>query len=313
MKRMVHLALMIVLFPGLVSRSAVSHAAEYSILVTKDYREVQRQEQELSLKVGAGHVLVVLDLDNTTLKTRTDLASEQWFNWQTGLLKAGTTQIPAVAPTIEGLLVALNMITKLAPMDVVDPQIVPILRGISARGAKIIALTSRNVDLRDATLRELSRNGIFLSSNAELKLNVPSIPYIPYDLAQLARDGLSANDAARFALPPAKQTVFDRGVFFTDGQHKGVMLRTLLAHMRQTVSGILFVDDRLHHHEGMRDAFEHTDILLRSVQYLKMEQHINEFNKGSKDTVKYQWCAFAKGLEQSIFFESKSLPVNSCH
>ena len=71
---------------------------------TADFSRVVDKSKELVEKYSKENVLVVVDVDNTLLAMNQDLGSDQWYNWQSGLLKDDPSSPDLVAADFQGLL-----------------------------------------------------------------------------------------------------------------------------------------------------------------------------------------------------------------
>lgn len=276
-----------------------ANAVDLKTFKTTSFDAVTAEVRALVKSESAKNVLVVYDVDNTILATEKDFGSEHWFLWQRQLLENGIKKAPAVASSVEDLLTAQSWIYHIGAMHPVAPEIPKQIQYQRSLGVSSIILTSRSTGLRDATLREVRRNQIFLSSSAELGVHDLSEPFIPYQLDQPERFGLTDRDIEQFKLKPAQATVFDRGVYLTQGQHKGVMLKSLLSRMKRSFTAIVFVDDRASHIEGMRAAFTDRPEKMVTIQYSKQEQAIDAFNRSDKRQSIQEWCRLIDGVETS--------------
>lgn len=287
-------------------------ATDFKSFETKDFNAVTAQVLTLAKTESPKNVLVVFDIDNTLLATEGDLGSEHWFLWQRQLIEQGVTASPAVAYTVDDLLTFQGWIYKIGHMHPVAPQIPAQIRQLRSKGVSAIALTSRNLGIRDASIQEFQNNKIPLSSSAELRVPSLSTPFLPYDLAHLERSGLTKEDVENFDLEKPRLTIFDRGIFLTQGQHKGVMLKTLLARMQRKFTAIVFVDDRTSHIEGMRAAFANRPEKMVSIRFTKQEAAIEAFNKGDKHEAIAAWCKLSSGVESSILTPAERSRVILC-
>ena len=71
---------------------------------TADFSRVVDKSKELVEKYSKENVLVVVDIDNTLLAMNQDLGSDQWYNWQNGLLENDPSSPDLVAADFKGLL-----------------------------------------------------------------------------------------------------------------------------------------------------------------------------------------------------------------
>ena len=84
----------------------------------------------------------------------------------------------------------------------------------------------------------------------------------------------------------------------TAGQHKGYMLKALLARAVGSVEqptesrsfkAILFVDDHAKHTRRMHDAYEHDSVDLVTYHYMQEDGNVQNFESSSKQHVIRDW------------------------
>jgi len=233
---------------------------------TKHLADVEAAVAELTQTIPPARILVATDLDNTLLSMDTDLGSEHWYLWQKSLIEGGQLGFPAVADSTSGLLRVQDVITFLQKMHPTAEGLPAFYETLAGQGVARIVLTSRGLTTHDATVRELERNQIPLSSEADL------------------------------GLAPGRVSGFDRGLYLTNGAHKGKTLRAFLKTAARQFDAVVFTDDRPHHVAGMNEAFDQAPEKLVSIQFTPVIDEINSFNEGDKRTVEAQWCALASGV-----------------
>jgi len=108
--------------------------------------------------------------------------------------------------------------------------------------------------------------------------------------------GLSAQELIDFGITSSRPVMFQEGVFLTDGQHKGAMLRTLIHKLNLRFDAIIFVDDRLKHSEAMQAAFKDRPEALTTIQYAHNAQRIAQWRASDKGEAKQDWCQFSKAI-----------------
>lgn len=280
---------------GLILKVPAANAGEH--FTTAEWSDVEAVVKKNVSRYGAERVLLALDIDNTTLETQTDFGSEQWFLWQSKLINEGRLSEGAIAQDIASTLALQAHIYQLSPMKPVDAAMPAVLSNFGRQGVKMLALTSRNLDTRDATLRELSLNNFPYESFSPGPRGGYAGNYHPYNLDQPEDYGLTAADVTKFSLQPSSRVSYDRGVFFTAGQHKGILLRTLLQKIEGNFDAIIFVDDRLRHSEGMQAAFESRREDVTTIQFTKNAEKISRFEKADKQRVIDSWCEFSRALQ----------------
>jgi hypothetical protein len=224
---------------------------------TDDARIAHAEAMSLAEREGTDSVLVVFDIDDTLLTMDQELGSHAWFTWQQELLDRDPASHALVAGNFGGLLAAQDLLYTLSRMHPPQPDLPALVEDLQNRGIRLIALTSRGHDLRDATRRELLRNGYDLGRNpiAPRPGFVGDDPYLPYQPGNLAARGLTGEGAARFGLGSPRPVSYRNGIYLTAGQHKGAMLRSLLARTGRDFRAIVFLDDSEEKVRDMIDAF----------------------------------------------------------
>ncbi len=134
-------------------------------------------------------------------------------------------------------------------------------------GLPVIALTSRGPQMRSTTERVLMNNKIHLDYNTPS--GFPGL-YVPQYGKQ-------------------RQVSFQRGVYMTAGQHKGLMLKDLLERLGQRYKAIIFVDDLTKHTDHMQETFGFMGSDLSVYRYGKMDKRIEKFLASDKSRVINQW------------------------
>jgi hypothetical protein len=280
-------------------------------LITQSFSDVKDLINREVLEHGADNVLLVFDIDNTTLATEWDIASEHWYMWQSDLIAKKEFGSGAVAGSISDLLIVQTWILQMTKMRLAEARIESDVKELGNLGVRAFALTSRGPDMRDITLREFSRNHFDLASFAPGPKHGIAGRYAPYDLANPEASGLTTDDVAKFKLSAPKPVIYDNGVMFTSGQHKGVMLKTLLNKFSLGSTSVIFVDDRPHHLDGVRAALFELPIEVNTVQYQHEKNRIDNFRASDKVEVIDQWCKLLPGL---LALQADSGPVreDSC-
>lgn len=225
----------------------------------KSHNKLIQHAYESSRIYGAKNVLVVFDIDNTLLAMNNNFGSDQWFNWQKDLI--GTDNINSIAKTFDELLKVQYDLFQMSQMRLTEMNINIKIRKLQASGIKVIALTSRGPQARNATIRELSNNGIDLYLTS-LKPAIENA-FIP--------DG------------ETRHASYQNGVFMTSGMHKGKMLEYLLKRYNLKFSSILFTDDHEKHVSRVYEQFNSTDTEIHSYRYGKEDMNVQLFKESNKE------------------------------
>jgi hypothetical protein len=218
------------------------------------------------------------------------------------LIKAKKFGDGAVASTFNDMLAVQTWILNLTQMHATEERIPKDVAELGAKGVRLMVLTSRGPEMRDVTMRELNRNGFSFAQVAPGPERGFPGTYLPYDVDRPEQAGLTAADVKEFGLGKSADVSFTNGVMLTQGQHKGVMLRTLLAKLGQSFAAIFFVDDRQHHSDGIQAAFATRPERVYTFRYSHETKHGEAFHASDKKEAKAQWCALSGALEQAFGF-----------
>ena len=256
---------------------------------TADFSRVVAKCKVLVNKYPKAGVLVVVDIDNTLLAMNQDLGSDQWFNWQRKLLKDEPSSTDLVADDVAGLLRVQGILFALSEMHPPEPELPGYMSELQKLSLTTVVLTSRRYAFRDAAERELERNGYHFGATA-LSVKERRGLFMPFDPAHPRAHGLSQEitEKIRDGLRPVS---YSNGIYMTAGQHKGYMLRTLLARAepKQSFNAILFVDDHKKNTLRMHEAFEGDPIHLVTFQYTREAGNVSNFNASQKRHVVDGW------------------------
>lgn len=256
---------------------------------TADFARVVVKSTELAKKYDAENVLVVVDIDNTLLAMNQQLGSDQWFNWQSGLLNDSPKSPDLVAADFDGLLEVQGTLFALSKMHPPEPNLPTFMSEIQKLGVKTVVLTSRGYAFRDASERELKRNGYDVASTA-IQIDEVRGLFMPFDPELPNAHGLNQSIIEKIAgrLSPV---TYSNGIYMTAGQHKGYMLRTLLARAvpKTEYKAIVFVDDHEKHTTRMHEAFADSQVHVVTYHYTQEAGNVSNFNASQKRHVVEDW------------------------
>jgi len=270
------------------------------IVKTANFADVTNRVKQEIAKHGAQNVLLVVDIDNTTLAMDQPLGSDQWYNWQYDFIFRNAESEFRVAKDLNELLRIQGILFTLGGMHPPEPEQPKLLTDVQQTGCSTIVLTSRGPTFRDATERELKRNGYDFSQTA-LTINEPTRgQFMPYDKARPNINGLS--QAELKALRDPRSISYSSGIMMTAGQHKGYMLRTLLARSNRNFRAIVFADDHEKHTTRMTDAFSDLPITTACFHYVREQPNVDSFNEADKESVAKKWSDLDSSIRNA--FES---------
>ncbi len=283
-------------FIALLSQVACASDA----LKTNTMSDVVSKVQEKVSSYGTDNVLVVFDIDNTLLTSITDLGSDQWYTWQEGLMKDPNCRPTCVATESSKLLEAQALLYTIGKMKTTEVDLPVKIKTLQEMGVKIVLLTSRGSNVRNLTESALKSNGLnFAPSTINSAADVPS-DYIPYDINDLSRSGLTSEDVKTASLGPARAVSFMNGVYMTSGQNKGIMLKVLLSKYGINPKAIVYADDLQKHVDRMQAIMGNlTD--LTTYRYGGVDENVQRFNDGDKSQVTNDWYKLQSTLREIGF------------
>lgn len=265
---------------------------------TKDFADAAAAVNRYIEKFGAEHVLLVLDIDNTVMSMDGDLGSDHWFEWQSYLLANELNSPHLVAKTIPGLLEVQGFLYERNHMHVTQPDEPEMIAALQKRGIATILLTSRGPGFRGPTERELKRCGYDFGATALPVQGGSKDEYLAYDPANPEKNGLSAAEIEKYKLPMPRPVSYANGIFMTAGQHKGMMLLTLLKNATRDIKAIVYVDDNVRHVGAVFSAAVARNIEVSSFQYQREDVRVQRFAYGDKRDVDDAWAAVKRGVEK---------------
>lgn len=193
--------------------------------------------------------LIVFDIDNTIVESIDQLASTQWFE---AMIKMkmnldNLTEREALEQTLplNSLLLQHSLIQPVQLSTTVT-----IIKQLQDNRHKVIALTARSEPLKTCTIEHLNKVDIDFTRTC----------IYPQDITFNSR------------------THYTQGIIFTDGEHKGNVLRTMIDTIGYTPKKIIFIDDKEHNHHAMKDAFKKTNIHHTCIWYRYCAEKENLFD-----------------------------------
>jgi hypothetical protein len=231
-------------------------------------KEVERD----SAGLAAPDVLYVFDIDNTVLALKQNMGSVQWYRWQQNLIKNGELD-GRVADNTDDLLKAQTLLYQMSSSVTPEPGLAQDIKDLQAKGSAVLYHTSRSLEVRDISERELTKNQL------------------------LPLTKTLAGYAGHFSYEqgPADQRAvsFQNGVYMSAGQDKGIWLDWLMAKAKVSPKHLVFVDDE---HKNLANVERQFDkkLPITLCRYGKMDDVVNAFNASAKDSEKSLWLEIEK-------------------
>ncbi len=288
----------------LASSLIISISLSFSVLASekltsKDFREVAEKVEKLSAQYGSDGVLVALDIDDTILSLNQDLGGEAWFNWQSDLLAKDPQSSYLVAKDFNQLLAINGKIMAMTSAHPTQAEIPSLIKAMQDKGVSVIVVTSRGPSDRDATFRHMKSNGMdFSKTAAGSAAGIPG-DYKPYT-TKVEKRKLTLDEIKQYKLDAARPVHYEAGILFTAGQHKGGVLKTVLARAHKKYASIVFVDNTQKHLDRMHEAFPEKDVV--TFLFNRQDDEIKRFKDGDKSAVTENWKKF-KATWDSVFPE----------
>ncbi len=269
---------------------------------TSDMGELVERVQSLRSRFGAEKVWVVFDIDNTVLTMNQLIGSDPWFSWQYDLLRAEKLDANRrVAKDLGHLLEIQRSLYSVSAMRLTDEKLPEMIRGLQTEGHPVMALTARNANMAEFTLRELTR---FRISFAATKPSADSIMMqgrVSRSSREWQQKGFSESDLFNYKLANMTRPInYLNGVLHASGQHKGVLLRLMIENASVKPKAVVFVDDQKRHVSRVQKALAGYDISLFTYRYGAIDTEVSTFQKGrGKIMASREWGILRRACSQA--------------
>lgn len=229
--------------------------AQESLYGPHSFVETHRIEDVLShlgdnLKIDAD-TLLIFDLDNTLIETHQLLGSDQWFEHHFRQQQAiyGKENHTALQKTLQDY----DAIHLRSDVRLIDPTVPKLFERLKKMGVKMLGLTSRSTALQEATLRQLTSVGLSFKT-----------PWIA--------------EKMHYVLKNAKHGSVSNGIVLTGGEHKGNCLVEYLDYLQFKPSRVVFVDDKPHHLDHVKQVLEDRQIPFIGLRYGFRDEKVSAFD-----------------------------------
>ena len=229
--------------------------AENQTAETDDLEMFTDATLQLAGLYGSDRVLAVFDIDNTLLAMEQDLGSDQWYYWQKDL----NEQDPCSPDLVSDRFAVQGATYFASAMRPTQPNAAEQVSRLQDAEIDVIAVTSRGPDYRLQTFRELRRNDISFWVSA-----LP--PQRGYPDTFIPEGG-------------SREALYEEGVFLTAGQHKGVMLKALLARTGTPAPAVItMADDKAENLQAVMETFEGTGTAVHTWRYTREDDNVASLN-----------------------------------
>jgi hypothetical protein len=227
--------------------------------------------------------LVVFDIDNTLIEPTVTLGSDQWFYWYVAELEAGGRSSREAIDLANDVWNRVQPAIAVRPVEAMTPQLI---RGIQARGLRVVALTARSHDAAAVTETQLTSAGYSLST--------------------------SAFGPGRRVIGDDPTMVYDDGVLYV-GEHasKGDALLRLLAGEGLSPERVVFVDDKEKHVRTVDAALSSSKIPVIAIRYGAADARVAAFDPAVAAVQFRLWSSVLSDEEAARFSRCVTAPPSS--
>lgn len=215
----------------------------YSFLFANSLQAKEIQSMKQILPYVNDRTLVVFDIDNTLAEAKQMLGTDQSFDWiKAKYLKSGLSDSKA---TEKALLYwqKIQHYSEMKPVEVSTPALV---RYLQERKIPVVALTARGRNIAERTYRQLAKIG-FSFARSSTTIADPTLGYY-------------------------------KGMMFATGRNKGDLLKLYLSKADQKIERVLFIDDKMHNVNDVKEAFQKTKWELVTFRYSRADRTVAGFN-----------------------------------
>jgi hypothetical protein len=245
-------------------------------ITTDAISEVQNFVAKKKAELGADAVLVVFDFDNTLMAMNTDVGSDQWYQWQSNLIKEGESKL-AVAKSRSELFDLHYKMLALGDMHPVEKETPKVVKSIQEMNVKTFILTSRGSELRNDIEMELDRGFMDFKKSGPGPAGGYAETFIPENISG------------------ARAISYQNGILMGSGQNKGVFLKYFLNKIAVKFKSVIFVDYTLHNVENVENEYK-DDKSLTTFYYTHEEKRVQKFEKDKSQAIK-EWKALKPAIE----------------
>ncbi|MGD8358184.1 MAG: DUF2608 domain-containing protein [Lysobacterales bacterium] len=254
---------------------------------TDELQLITELSLDLAGKYGGSNVLVALDIDNTLLAMEQDLGSDQWYYWQ----KDMSAMHPCSDLVVGDRNAAMGAIFFASAMRPTQPNAADQVRRMQEAGVRVIALTSRGVDYRLSTFRELRRNGFSFWPSAWPPQRGFTEPLMP--------EGFK------------RPVVYEDGVEFVSGQDKGAALKALLDRSGAPYPTLIVaVDDKQENLNTLMRAFSWSGTKIQAWRYTREDDLVKAFSPSAAGAEWKELRPALMKIQEILGPDNYNLPAN---
>lgn len=212
--------------------------------------EVKTIKELLQLKKISYNTTLLLDLDNTVMESQIELGSDQWF---VRLCVNAVNELPPEKKPVELVIALYHEVQKLVRTQAVEPLMVKLIRFAQDIGLTVIAITARDVCLKDATVRQLRDIGVNFSSKA-----IPDVMLVN--------------------VSPGRHAYLEDGIIYCGGQDKGLCFSALEKATFMRFQHVALIDDKDKHLQHVKEVVSSLGVDFHGFRYGYLDDKVNALN-----------------------------------
>ena len=202
--------------------------------------------------------LLVLDLDNTLVESKSHYGSYQWGNF---LIKKALEKGMDINEALDEIIPLWEVAQNHIDSKPIEQEVHLFMESVEQLGALKMALTGRSSVVESVTLELLEKYNISFSNWA----HTPFIFDLPYDYS------------------------FTKGVFFAGPKNqKGAILNQQLQQLKIKIDRVVFVDDQQYLVEEVKQALLNFPIEYYGVRYSGADKKVSEFDYAQSELERVQ-------------------------
>jgi len=217
--------------------------------------------------------ILFFDIDNTLIRTKTDIGSVEWIKWQEKLFNKYNGQHEfCVTDTLDNLykLYRLWLINSNCETELLEEYVPELINKYVSLGFKIVLVTARHKSTAKITIDQISRHfiiGQFYSSDIYFE---------------------------------NEDILFQNGIYFAGGTNKGKCINKLLQVFKLVFDykpeNIVFIDDSLRECKTIISGVIDADTNIYVFNYLFGIRYQKQFDKLDKNLLHEEWSIYCNSI-----------------
>ncbi|XWV26104.1 hypothetical protein QJ857_gp0976 [Tupanvirus soda lake] len=215
--------------------------------------------------------ILFFDIDNTLLRTKSDIGSVEWVRWQENLIKTfGGKHEHSVSDSFNEMyrLYQKWLNTSNCETELLEEYVDKLIHKYIDMGFKVVLITARDKCTAETTFNQLSRH---------------------YDISKFFSGDLYFKN---------NKILYKNGVYFATGTKKGECIENLLQIIKLIFDfdpeNIVFIDDSTHECNNVASKFKEHGVKAKVFNYLHGLKYQEIFDMLDKHHLHQKWIHFNK-------------------